>query len=456
MSNLVIFMSDEHNPFYSSVYGHPFIRTPALERLARDGTVFRNAYCPSPLCLPSRSAFMAGRPVHEVQAYSNCNVRLRSDLPSYGRLLGQAGTHTVYVGKTDVYAPSGRLGFSEMLLPGDRRWPGDVNHGRTPLAIRHGAAKRADGFGPRPNACGGDARRIDTALEWLRADSAKCGRPWLLVINTDAPHFPHFAPPEFWDMYPGGGDLPEHGAESASARHPYARDLRDHFEADLFTAAQVRGLRRGYLACVSWVDRQLGRLLDTLEELGLRECTNVVYTADHGEMLGKFGMWWKCSLYEDSVRVPLVVSGPDFSSAAHVHTPVSLLDLHAGMFRVFGLEPPSTAAGTPLQDVPDAAPERVVLAEYHGHGVRSGAFMVRKGDWKLLFNTAAPHQLFNLKRDPDELDDCFSREPEKAAELEAALREICNPEREDRRAHEFEALQLEIIDNWGLGGSGPV
>ncbi|NOY81915.1 MAG: sulfatase-like hydrolase/transferase [Kiritimatiellaeota bacterium] len=451
MNNLVLFMSDEHNPFYSSVYGHPFIRTPALERLAREGTVFRNAYCPSPLCLPSRSAFMAGRFVHEIQTYSNCNVRLRSDLPSYGRLLGQRGVHTVYVGKTDVYAPSDRLGFSEMLLPGDRRWPGDVNHRRRPLAIRRGSAKRADGFGPRRNACAGDARCIAAALDWLRADSAKCGKPWLLAINTGAPHFPHFAPSEFWDMYPQGADLPEYGPDAASARHPVARDLRAHFETDRFAEFQVRGLRRGYLACVSWVDRQLGRLLDALEARGLRERTNVVYTADHGEMLGKFGMWWKCSLYEDSVRVPLVVSGPDFPASRVIRTPVSLLDLYAGLYRVFESDPPPTAVGTPLQDLPEDDPERVVLAEYHGHGVRSGSFMVRKGDWKLLFNTAAPHQLFNVARDPDELDDCLTREPEKAAELEAALREICNPEREDRRAHEFEAFQLEIIDNWGLG-----
>ena len=113
--------------------------------------------------------------------------------------------------------------------------------------------------------------------------------------------------------------------EQASAQHPFALALRQHFETADISEAATRGLRRGYLGCVTEVDRQLGRILDALERTGLAENTVVAYTSDHGEMLGKFGMWWKCSLYEDSTRVPLIVAGPGFTAGARVKTPVSTL-----------------------------------------------------------------------------------------------------------------------------------
>jgi len=444
MSNVVLFMSDEHNPLYSSPYGHPFVETPNMQRLAERGTLFRNAYCNSPLCMPSRSSFMSGRYVHEIQAYSNCNVHLRH-YPSYGEELARQGVHTAYVGKVDVYSPGRELGFSEMILPGDRKPPGDVNHGRTPLSIRKGSHARGDGYGPHENPFGLDLKRVDAAVRWLRETAPKLRQPWLLCVNTSKPHFGHFVTQELWDMYPQGADLPKHGPECATANHPYSRDLRDHFETDLFTQEQIRGLRRGYLGCVTFVDRQLGRLMDALADCGLLEETNVVYTSDHGEMLGKFGMWWKCSLLEDSARVPLIAAGPDFRAGLEVNTPVSLLDLQAALFRCFGAERPSDWHGEPLQDLAPEATERVVFGEYHGHGTRSGAFLVRKGDWKLIYCTAAPHLLFNLREDPDELDNLYEREPQKAAELEAELRRICDPELEDRRAHEFERAQLAAV-----------
>jgi len=452
MASTVLFMSDEHNPFYSSAYGHSIVQTPNMERLAASGTLFENAYCPSPLCLPSRSAFMAGSPVHRIQTYSNCNVRLDPTPPSYGRILRDRGVTTVYIGKTDVYAPAARLGFTRMIRPGDRKWPGDVNHRRRPLQIRANAAARADGFGPRSNAFRADAMSVDAAVAWLKTHARPDTQPFLLVVNTGAPHFPHYVTPDLWEMYAGAEDLPKYGPEAAPARHPYAHDLRRHFQTEGFSESQVRGLRRGYYGCVTWVDRQLGRILDVLEDLNLRNSVNVVYTSDHGEMLGKFGMWWKCSMYEDSVRIPLIAAGPDFAAGKRVRTPVSLLDLHATLFALFGLAPPPDSMGCPVQKIAEADADRAVFAEYHGHGVRSGAFMVRRMRWKLIFNTAAPHQLFDLETDPDELVNVYDRHPEVAASLEQELRRICRPEYEAERAHAFEDMQFEVIDAWRRAG----
>lgn len=448
MGNTILVVSDEHNPFFSSVYGHPFLQTPNMQTLAQEGVVFENAYCPSPLCMPTRSAFFSGRWVHDIQAYSNCNVNLKTDYPSYGAVLAEQGIHTVHVGKVHAYAPGDDLGFSEMHLPGDSPPPGDPNMCRRPLRIRTGAATRADRFGPAENPFDGDLQRMGIVLEWIESVAPRVGKPWVLSVNLSKPHFPHWVTQELWDMYAGGGGLPRYGMDCETAQHPYARDLRAHFETEQFTEEQVRGLRRGYLGCVTFVDRQLGRILQALDKTGQRETTNVVYTCDHGEMLGKFGMWWKCSLYEDSAHVPLIAAGPDFGSGVCVETPVSLMDLQASLFRIFDAERPEGWVGEPLpagRRVSEDDPDRVVFSEYHGHGARAGAYMIRKGDWKLIYYTEGPHQLFNLARDPDELENLHERQLAKAAELEKELYRICDPEAEDRKAHEFQARQSETI-----------
>jgi len=442
--NVIILKSDEHNPLYSSIHGHPFVETPNMERMARMGTVFENTYCPSPLCLPSRASSISGQRVHEIQAYNNCNV-FSFDYPSYGSVLRQQGVHTTFIGKTDVYNQSSELGFSEMIAPVDRKPPGDVNMSRKPLQIRHGAASRANGFGVKENPFCGDQRRIDLALEWLADKAPKMDCPWVLDVNIGNPHFPQFVTQELWDKYPQGENLPEHGADCDSANHPYALDLRAHFEADQFTEAQIRGLRRGYLGCITYVDRELGRLLDALQETGLADNTIIVYTSDHGDMMGKFGMWWKCSLYEDSVRVPLLVAGPGFQPGARVKTPVDLLDVQAGIFKAVDCEMPSDMTGTPLQDIPMDDLNRIVFSEYHGHGTRASAFMIRKGKWKLIYCCEAPHQLFDLDADPDELVNVVSEYPDIQKELEEELRRICSPEEENRRAEEFVQKQLIIF-----------
>lgn len=445
--NVLVLKSDEHNPMVSSPYGHPSVRTPNMQRLARMGSTYESAYCASPLCVPSRSAYVSGRYVHEIQAYSNCSA-FRSDHPSYGRVLAGQGVHTVHIGKTDVYQVTDRLGFSEVIQPWDREPPGDTAISRHPLAIRKDAHLRANGYGVPASGANphlADERLVDAAVEWLDRNATTLGKPWTMEVNLGAPHFPHFVTQAEWDAYPNGGDLPRFGRDQASAQHPIAQDLRRHFETDLFAEADVRGLRRGYLGCISFVDSQLGRLLDAYDRLGLRRDTVVVYTSDHGEMLGKFGMWWKCSLYEDSVRVPLLVAGPGFRPGARIRTPVTQLDLQASLFRATGSRRPAGWHGEPLQGIRPDDRERVAFSEYHGHGARCSSYMIRRGRWKLVYHAEAPHQLFDLGSDPDELRDLAGTHPDVLGKLVACLRGICDPEAENRRAEETIRAQLKAI-----------
>lgn len=453
--NVVFLFSDEHNTNVASVYGHALVETPNLARMAREGVTYEAAWCPSPLCMPCRSALMSGRRVHEMQTYSNCNL-YRLDLPSYGAALHDQGVHSVHIGKTDVFRPGVELGFSEMIAPTERPHPGDTNGRRRPLAIRSEAdsLSRAAGFGPHDDPFPHDDTVMAETMRWLHGQAPALDAPWVLSVNLIKPHFPHFVTPELWEKYAEGEDLPAHGPEAASAQHPYAQDLRQHFRTDVFTEEQIRGHRRGYLGCVDYVDQQVGRVLDALDEHGLRENTVVIYTSDHGEMLGKFGMWWKSSLYEDSLRVPLIVSGPGFDRGVRCSTPVDLLDVQASFFAATGAARPAGWIGQALQTLARDDTSRFAFAEYHGHGVRGGGYAVRQGDWKLLYNAEAPHQLFHLGEDPEELQDRFADNPAVARDLEECLRTVCDPDAENERAHAFEEQQFRDLEKLAAADAG--
>jgi choline-sulfatase len=203
---------------------------------------------------------------------------------------------------------------------------------------------------------------------------------------------------------------------------------------------------RGYLGCVTFVDRQFGRLLAALEQSGARETTDVICTTDHGEMLGKFGMWWKCSLYEDSVRVPCLAAGPSFRAGARVRTPVDLHDVQATAFSSLGADRPADWVGTSLTEVPAGDPRRVIFSEYHGHGTRASAYMVRRDKWKYMHYVTAPDQLFDLEADPAELDNVLAARPGIVAELEQALEAICSPQGENAWAEAFIYRQLAELE----------
>ena len=451
MSNVIVFMSDEHNPRYSSPYGHDFVDTPNMQWLADNGTLFEHAYCPSPLCVPSRSAFLTGKRVHSVKSYGNNRHGLPPETHGLGAVLGERGVHTVFIGKVHAYRPVAELGFSETIEADDCAWGFDKAQRRRPLAVRPGGARRLDEYGPREPPWGNDVVYMDAAVGWLRTRAARMDRPWVLYVNLVKPHFPHFCTEPLWKKYRGHDDLPDHGVEAATAQHPYAADLRQHFALEHVQEQQIRGLRRGYYACVSFIDEQLGRLLATVDQAGLASTTNVVYTSDHGEMLGKFGLWWKCNLFEDAARIPCIAAGPDFAAGRRVATPVDLHDLQASVFSLTGAEQPECWLGAPLATLANADRDRVVFSEYHGHGTRASSFMVRQGDWKLIRNVEAPDQLFDLGNDPEELDNRYEANPLKAEALAAALSGICDPVVEDRRAEAAWENQVRLHEQEAAG-----
>lgn len=438
----VIFMSDEHNPAFCSAYGNQRIKTPNMQRMADHGTLFENAYCPSPLCLPSRSAYLAGQRAHALQTYNNCMVNVEKHVNSFANALVLQDVHVCHIGKLDVYEKSHRVGFSEVIVPVDRKYPSDRQIQRKPLAIRPNAAQRANAYGPREEAQSRDKEKMDAAVDWIMQTAPTLQKPFVLCVHIGKPHFPCSAPPKYWRLYEHMNNMPAYGTDVETAKHPYAQDLRAHFITDQFTPEQVQGLRGGYCANISFVDDEIGRVMDALETVGLMDTTNLIYTADHGDMMGKFGMWWKSSLYEDSVKIPLVAMGPDFEKGKRVKTPVDLHDVQATLFKITGTVQPKGFLGTPLQTIPVDDENKVVFSEYHGHGTRSSAYMIRKGPYKLIFYADGPHQLFHVQNDPDELHNLFHENKQKAEELTNELYRICDPMKENDRAEAFIQNQL--------------
>jgi choline-sulfatase len=446
--NVLLIKTDEHNPKISGPYGHSFVKTPNMDRLAKRGVVFENSYCNSPLCLPSRSSFMSGRYVHEIKTYNNCNI-FQYDYPTHGRILSDNDIYTVLVGKVDVYNHSSTLGFDEVILPKDRKQPGDINISRSPLCIRPKASEHQIFYGTELPPHGDEAKnylqddkKIQAATNWINTKGVELDKPWYLEVNLYAPHYPHLVKDKMWEYYKDHADLPEYDQQAQTSQHPYMQDFKKHFETESFSENNIRGLRRGYYGCVTQIDDQIGRVLKALEDSGQLDSTVIVYTSDHGEMLGKFGLWWKGPLLEDSAKVPLIISGPGFEKNSRFNSCVDQLDLQATLFDIFNVPMPESRHGRSLLNREDDDENTVAFSEYQGHGVRGSSFMVRRGDFKYIWYYNAQDQLFNLKDDPNELDNLALNMPDKVLEMKQILYKLCDPQQQQLKSEAYIEKQL--------------
>ena len=201
-----------------------------------------------------------------------------------------------------------------------------------------------------------------------------------------------------------------------------------------------------YYGLCSWMDHNVGQILQALEDAGMTDNTTIIYTSDHGDNVGSRGLWGKSNFYQESVHIPMIMAGPDVAVGT-CNTPVSLVDLSKSIAHHFGADIDAATGTLPLVEIanrPDD-PERIIFSEYHAVGAVSGGFMLRKGQWKLNYYVDFAPELFDLENDPEELVDLASN-PEYAAilsELELALRDICDPEEMSNLAFEDQAALIE-------------
>lgn len=451
--NILVIQADQLSAKALSLYGHPTVKTPHIERLADGGTVFDNAYCNFPLCVPSRASMLAGRYANALQVWDNAS-EMPASIPTVAHYLRAANYHTVLCGKMHFIGPDQVHGFNERIVtdiyPSNFAWTPDWRAGERyrPTGINMRAVVDA-GVCVRGLQLDYDDEVEHAGVQKLY-DLARFNndRPFMLWVSFTHPHSPYITTQHYWDLYdhdavhpPATPALALHDMDAMSRWLYYAhgRDLHE------VTDEHVRSARHAYFGMCSYIDDKVGRLLDTVQQLGLQDDTVVVFTSDHGEMLGERGMWFKQSFYEWSSRVPLVINIPGFQPVARVAELTSLLDILPSLMDIAGpargggrLETVSDMDGhslLPLMrgdggDEDGDAWNNQVIAEYTGEGVVAPCRMLRRGRFKFIYTHGHPDLLYDLEADPQELRD-LSGDPAHAAtasELRAAVLRGWNPD----------------------------
>lgn len=455
-TNVLFILSDQHSRRILGCYDNPVVRTPNLDALAARGARFASAYCQTPICVPSRASLATGRYAHAVSSWDNGSPYLGTEAPSWGhRLTGQGHTVTT-IGKLHYRRAEDPSGFP------DQRVPMHVLEGigdlygllRGDMPVRPQSRKYVREAGAGESEYTRYDRAIaELAARWLREEAQEATRPWVLFVGFVSPHFPLVVPDRYFNLYPPDSlPLPVQHSPEAWPRHP-ALELRRRQQGldEPFDEKTLRKALVAYYGLVSFLDDQIGIVLRALEEAGLTESTRILYSSDHGEMLGEHGLWWKSTMYESAVAVPLILAGPDIPCGKVVSTNAMLVDVFPTFVEAVGARLAPEDSDLPGESLLRLAVEdgrsRTAFSEYHAMYSPSGIFMVRTERYKYVHYVGHPPQLFDLLADPDEtLDLGLATEyAEVRAACERELRSIVDPEAVDRRARADQRRRIEAI-----------
>lgn len=415
--NFLFVMADQLTAFALRMYGNGVCRTPNLDRLAARSTRYANMYCNFPLCAPSRVAMLSGRLPSSVGVYDNAS-EFSAEVPTFLHHLTLAGYSTILSGKMHFVGPEQHHGFQERLTtdiyPSDFGWTPDWRQ-EIPIA--------PTGMNMRSVIEAGECRRsmqIDYDDDVVYRAVQKIydlgrlhrDRPFFLAVSMTHPHNPYVSTRDFLELYNASDiDMPRVAPIPFAQQDPHSQRLWYMFRQDEYDLGEehVRAARHAYYAMVSYVDAQVGRLLEALRAMDLDDSTTVVFTADHGDMLGERGLWYKWVHFDPAVRIPLLISAPRRALPAVRHELVSLVDIFPTILDLAGVCVPddlshlldgrSLAAGLGVEQS-DAT--GVVYGEMNGEGAHAPCLMVRRDQWKLVVAQGDPPQLFDLQNDPHE------------------------------------------------------
>lgn len=467
--NILFVMADQLIPFLTGAYGHPVVRTPNMDRLVREGVRFDAAYSPSPVCGPARSCLMTGKHVSRIGAWDNAAL-LPADHPTFAHYLSLAGYDTVLAGKMHFVGPDQLHGydrrFNTNIYPADFSW--------TPVRGQQHASERSHALEYQDDAIqvgrwsqflSYDEEVHFRSLAYLRAKAeenrARRRRgeptaPFFLTVSYHHPHEPFWAPQQYWDLYEHATvdipQFPENLEETLSTMDRWLNHFHGVAKAErLRDPESLRRLRRAYYALVTYIDDKLGELLDALARSGLAENTIVIFSSDHGDMLGEKGMVQKRTFFEWSSRIPLIVRFPKQHEVSRHQAgtirpqPVNLIDLWPTFLEMAGVEswlPVDGHSLLPLLNGDESPPAELeaweTFSEYHAQGVHAPCFMLRRGRFKYITIHGHDEQLFDLEADPGEWHN-LANEPahaDVAAAMRARVLGRFDPEAIDRAVSE--------------------
>ncbi len=438
--NLLFVMADDHAGYVHGADGNPLAETPNLDQLAREGTRFAAHYCQSPVCTPSRQSLLTGQLPH-CAGVTTLRTALSEDKPTLARNLQAAGYHTATIGKMHFNRPgkAGLHGFQTVLTEDivNRRWREELKPKPIP---RHAPAR-----GPwQPfrvparewlNARAEPFARLDYDMrasfqsrlvrEYLEANQAN---PFALWVSFQEPHSPFDFPVEDWKHFdPGCFPVPRLGPEDGWQIPLIFRGLSDE---------EKQGIIASYYAATRFLDRNVGKVLDMLRELGLEENTLVIYTADHGYSLGQHGRFEKHCGYDPALRVPLVMRWPGHIREGVVEDLTEHVDLSATVLDLLGTAPLPVQHGQSLRPYltgGSASPKEWIFSEL----LENEECYARSKKWKYIYcsgkrertdgykienPTPGRYQkLYDLETDPGEFTDVSGQYPQVAHEFQQKL-----------------------------------
>jgi iduronate 2-sulfatase len=427
--NVLLIMADDMNNA-QGCYGHPLVKTPNIDRLAAQGVRFDRAYCQFPLCGPSRNSMLTGLYPNSTGILTNQQI-FRQTIPSH-HSLPQAFRLQGYF--------AGRIGkLYHYNVPNSVGTNGHDDPGSWELELNPAGCDRLEEephiFTLTPGQFGGtlswyaspksDRYHTDGMLaadaEWVLQRCARDKqRPFFLAVGFYRPHTPYVSPKPYFDRYPEQEMPVVQGVKEDQADLPAPALGSYKKEQDQLTDDLRRQAVQAYYASATFMDAQVGRVLDALERLGLADNTIVVFTSDHGYHLGEHGLWQKLSLFEESSRVPLIIAAPGLGTKGGVaKAPVGLIDLYPTLVELCGVEAPENLQGqslVPMLKDPGFAGRGWTLSQVTRGGrrpeTRFFGYSLRTPRWRytewadgeqgreLYDHESDPRELTNLADDP--------------------------------------------------------
>lgn len=417
--NILFIMFDQMAAPALPCYGHPVVKAPHISKLAREGVIFENAYCNSPLCAPSRFSMMSGQLPSRIGAYDNAAL-FPEDIPTMAHYLRDQGYYTCLSGKMHFVGADQKHGFEDRLTtdiyPGDYGWTPDWdNFERRPTwyhnmlsVVQSGTCVTSNQMDFDEEVAFHSVRKIN---ELARSDDE---RPFFLLASFTHPHDPFAITQEYWDRYnPDEIDMPKVPPIPYDDLDPHSKRLYHVSAMGEYeqTHERVRNSRHAYYSEISYADDKVGQLVEALEKTGLKENTLIVIASDHGEMLGERGMWYKMSYFEGASRVPMIFHAPARFGPGRIKQPVSLVDLLPTLTEIAAgtpsWEPADTLDGkslVPLLQGRDEDTAAAVYGEILCEGAISPIIMIRQGPYKYIYCDADPEQLYDVENDPTEMN----------------------------------------------------
>lgn len=412
--NIVFLFSDQHTQNVAGCYGDKLVQTPNIDRLANEGVRFNNAYCPSPICVPSRMATLTARWPFRQECWTNDDM-LRSDVPSWLHAAGAAGYKPVLIGRLHAIGPDQLHGYEERLV-GDHspNWQGAKRQPMGVLDLANDPTPESlERVGPGYSAYQAkDESVTQAAVDWLSNEAPefnKQGKPFCLTVGLMLPHPPYVVDREAYDLY--AGKVPPPSVSRSKANGSFHDWWRKDRGIDAVPDDNSDKARTAYWGLVHRMDEMIGRVLDALEDANLMDNTLIIYASDHGDHLGERDLWWKHTFYEESVKVPLVMRLPGVLPAGETRDQVvNLIDMSQTMLEAMGSLVLPHADGRSFWAM--AQNDQVewkneTFSEYctdpvpHWTGGRAvQQRMLRSDNWKLCIYDQEKPQLFDLATDP--------------------------------------------------------